>query len=160
MTDEELKQKALSGYDAVKCCENGYLRALVEVNTLVSDFIREVLERADDDSSDLAFAPAPLAIATGVELEGLASQPRLIRVPAGGALAVGAVVLLSGVEAARIAGQTGALEALSAVGGAFARLGTRTKTRGGCRACVERKLWTQANPRQRRSGVVWSRRSE
>ncbi len=153
-TIDDLSTRAINAKDAVVCCESGYIRAVLEVNEFIASLIREVLEDPKPGHSialvGIASLPggATAYAPIGEVVKGVVARPRIIQIGPGVSLGLGAVVLLSAIQLADVARQTGFLEALSAIGAAASHLGSNRKNRGGCEECVRRKMFEQGKARK------------
>lgn len=144
---QPLSQRVIRADDAVRCCESGYIRASVDAANMVAEFLEALL--SEDEGEGLALV-APGVILPGL-LEAPATNPRIIKIPSGSGLSrglgVGAVLLVSATSLARIARQTGALEATSAILEALVQVRTKAGAKENCEKCVRSKILSQENLR-------------
>lgn len=131
----ELRKRVVRADRALICCRSGEARMLQDVLRITNEVIGAIANASDDN--DLALVPAPALI-------GL--QTRLVAVSAGAPLAVGAIVLASGVQMRSWAEQLGALEALeffsTAIGAATAQ------RKSSCYECIKKQVLSQSAGRQ------------
>lgn len=131
----ELRKRVVRADRALICCRSGESRMLQDVLRITNEVIGAIANATDDN--DLALVPAPALI-------GL--QTRLVAVSAGAPLAVGAIVLASGVQMRSWAQQLGALEALeffsTAIGAATAQ------RKSSCYECIKKQVLSQSADRK------------
>jgi len=135
----DLRKRVIRASSAYVCCKSNENRVVGEISRLLTGILALISE--GDPNSALVLAPAPL-------LPGVltTTAPPTISVVAGGALAVGAVVLISYAEISGLAQTLGATETLGAIGKAIGQMISNRQSE--CEKCVRKALLSQNNARR------------
>lgn len=136
----ELRKRVIRASSAYVCCKSQENRVVGEISRLLTGILALISEGKPD--SVLALAPAP--ILPGV-ITTTTTYPT-ISVVAGGALAVGSVVLISYAEISGLAQTLGATETLGAIGKAIGQMISNRQSE--CEKCVRKALLSQNNARR------------
>jgi len=136
----ELAGRVIKADRALRCCRSAESRVQIDILRAINQVIAFVA--AADDTLDLAFVPFATAPALGLQ-----GQFVGVEVAGAGALAAGAVVLLTGIQAASWSKSLGTLEALSFVNDAIGK--ALSERRSSCYECIKRNVLPQDSTRKR-----------
>lgn len=140
----ELTKRAIRGDQAALCCENESSRVNGQISRILSELLNALDQASSDPNLALIIAPAPA-------IQGIT----LRAVPAGGPLALGAIVIASAAQLINWAGTAAAYEMLAVTAQAIGQMfGTRTTD---CYRCVKQRAFSQAAPRQRQTVKILRR---
>jgi len=138
----ELAGRVVKADRALRCCRNAESRVQIDILRSINQVIAFIA--AADDTLDLAFVPFAAAPALGLQGQFVGVSATAT---AAGTLAAGAIVLLSGIQAASWSKTLGALEALDFVNKA---VGTAlSERRSSCYECLKRNVLPQSSERKR-----------
>lgn len=174
LMEQDLRTSVVRAEDAVRCCDSGFVRAISGTLGLMSDLIRGLI---DDPPSEPASAGMYLVLASraaALEVGELsageiaaieaaksnAARAALFRGTAARAGLLGGTLLIAGIKAVDIAGQTATLETLTMVSNMISQLqGQKLGERGNCAECVRRKLLPQTSQRTEQTGTFRRRQN-
>lgn len=173
--DKDLKTSVVRADDAVRCCDSGFVRAISGTLGLMSDLIRGLIDDPPASASQagmyLVLASRASALELGAELsageiaameaaKSNAARAAIFRGTAARAGLLGGTLLIAGIKAINIAGQTATLETLTLVSNMIGQLqGQRLGERGGCADCVRSKLLPQTSKREEQTGTFRRRKN-
>lgn len=138
----ELSGKVIKADRALRCCRNESSRLQMDVLRAINQVIAFIA--AADDTLNLAFVPFATAPAIGLQGQFVGVSATA---SAAASLAVGSVVILSGIQAASWSKTLGALEALDFINTAIGTALGERKT--SCYECIKRNVLPQDSTRKR-----------
>lgn len=161
---EVMRARAISASRACECCLAASQKGAGRVGQLILDLMSAMA--TGDPSLDIVADPRDKAVTIGfvskspTTVRMLASDPVVRGVPAGGAGALGAVLLLGGGIAAQIASQDATLAVLEQLSNAVPTLVGLASRYGAdsCHDCIAKRVWNQNSPQVRLKGPYRTRK--
>lgn len=144
----ELGGRVIKSDRALRCCRSAESRVQIDILRAINQVIAFIA--AADDTLNLAFVPFVTAPAVGLQGQFVgvsASATTTATAGAAASLALGSIIILSGIQAASWSKTLGALEALDFINTAIGTaLGER---RSSCYDCIKRNSLPQTSGRKR-----------